>query len=258
MLLKRILSLTLVMALSVGFAASGANPSAATSSLSPQQVKDVQQVIHDYLLSNPGILVQAWQKLQEQKQAEAQAQAIELIKANYKQIFYDPSSPVTGNKRGKVTLVEFFDYQCVHCKEMGKIIKNLTAKNKNLRVVFKDWPIFGGNSILAAKAAFAANMQGKYLAYHNALLSAKPPLDQDKLNSIASKLKLNMAKFNLDMSNQKWDKVIKSNSDLATKLKLIGTPAFIVGNKSGSTIRFIPGVVTQDVMAEIIREVPPR
>ena len=248
--LKRLVLVLALCLSTISFAAS-----AKVGSFDARQVKDVQQIVHDYLLSNPEILLQAWQTLQQREAAKQEIQANKAIKANFKQIFYNKSNPVAGNPNGKVTLVEFFDYQCVHCREMGAIVEGLIEKNKNLRIVFKDWPIFGGNSILAAKAAFAANKQGKYLPYHNLVLTSKPPLDAAKLLKLAKKLKLNLSKFKTDMNSSRWNKVLKANAKVANKLKLVGTPAFIIGNRSGSKIKFIPGVVTQDVLQEVISTV---
>ena len=126
---------------------------ATQTEFTPQQVKNIQKIVHDYLINNPQVLVEASQALQKQAQEKQQQYAMQAIEKNKQQLFNDPVSPVAGNPNGNVTLIEFFDYQCGHCKAMNKIIQSIVAKNKNLRVVLKELPIFGSNSQLAAKVA---------------------------------------------------------------------------------------------------------
>ena len=166
-----------------------------TTSFSPQQVKDIQKVVHNYLVNNPQVLVEASQALQKQSQKKEQQFAQQVIQKNVQQLFKDPASPVVGNQRGTVTLVEFFDYQCGHCKAMNPIIQNIVKKNKNLRVVFKELPIFGSESQFAAKAALASVKQGKDYVFHDALLSENNPLTSKKVFQVAKKVGLNVTEL---------------------------------------------------------------
>lgn len=225
--------------------------------LTPLQVTAVKKVIHDYLLQNPTLLLEVSKKLQQQQQTKQDQESLKVIEQNKHSLFQDPLSPVAGNPRGSITLIEFFDYQCVHCREMSDIIAHAITQNKSLRVVFKDWPIFGGNSILAAKAAFAANVQGKYFPFHQALLSAQPPLDDARILQIAKKLKLNLVQFNKDRMNPKWAHVLKNNATLATSMHFVGTPTLIAGTSTGEQIKFIPGMVSADVLQDVIDSIKP-
>jgi len=220
------------------------------ASLSDAQKAQVDQQIHDYLLANPDILNQMVQKLQAQQMQQQQAQARGAIKQNAAQIVNDPNSPVAGDANGTVTVVEFFDYQCVHCAHMYPIVKQVMAANPNVRFVFKEFPIFGGPSQYAATAALAAVKQGKYLQMHNALFDSgdiEGKMTNAKVDAIARKAGLNVMELKRAMKADAVGNELKSTFMLAQQLGIQGTPAFIiVPTNLGATtpdaqIGFIPG-----------------
>ena len=133
--------------------------------VSEPQKKEFEKIIHEYLVKNPEVLLEASQALQQKQQQAMQQQAQVAIKDNSKQLFTD-SLTTMGNPKGDVTLVEFFDYQCVHCKKMSPLLNTLMKDKPNLRVIYKEFPIFGKNSEMAAKVALAAAMQGKYKEFN--------------------------------------------------------------------------------------------
>ena len=168
------------------------------------------------------------------------------IGSHRKQIFNDPASPAAGNTNGSVEVVEFFDYQCGHCKAMAPIIEDAVKNNANVKIIFKELPIFGGNSRLAAKAALASTKQGKYYAFHNALFASSTPLNSQTIFKIAKKVGLDITKLKQEM-NMPWvEKQLRDNFQLAQALKLMGTPAFIISNKAHTEIRFIPGATSKN------------
>ena len=227
--------------------------------LSDQQKKEVGPVVHQYLLKNPEILVQVGQELQKKQMAAAEASAQTAIKADAEDIFNSKTSPVVGNPKGKVTLVEFFDYNCIHCQAMYSTVDKLKAANPNLRIVFKEFPILGPGSLYAAKIALASGSD--YYKMHEALFKAdkvEGKMTDEVVNKIAESLKVN-AKSLADNKAlmQKADDEIKANYQLATKLGIQGTPAFIIaptpsiGNKDGK-VSFIPGRSSQEDLQEAI------
>lgn len=232
---------------------------AEAGSFNTNQVKQIQNVVHDYLVQNPQVLVEASQALQMQEMAQVQKTAQGAIPKYASQIFADTASPVIGNKEAKVTLVEFFDYQCPHCKEVSPMIEKIISSNPNLRVVLKELPIFGGTSGSAARAALAAYKQdaAKFTKFHNALMSAQNPLTDDKIMSIASSAGLDVNQLKNDMNNPAVQKEIDANFKLAQNLSIMGTPTFIIGHWENSAVSkstFIPGGTTQDVLETAIKK----
>lgn len=241
----------LFLGLALGFVGLSAYAQSQTG-FSPDQVKQIQNVIHDYLVKNPQVLVEVSQALQAEQMQKMQAFSLKAIANHKAQIFNDPNSPVAGNKNGDVILVEFFDYQCGHCKDMKGVIDEVVKKNPDLKVVFKEFPIFGANSEFASKAALAAALQGKYQQLHEALLAAGNPLTKEKIMAAIQALNLNAADIQKNMSASNIVQELKNNFELAKKLKIMGTPAFIIANKDLTKFGYVPGATSaSDLQAQI-------
>ncbi|MFT4059216.1 MAG: DsbA family protein [Legionella sp.] len=256
--------MNLTKLLTVGaLAASLASPAMADDNTAPSiseaQKKEFEKIVHDYLVANPEVLLEASQALQQKQQQNMQQQAQSAIKENPEQLFQGKTT-VVGNPKGSVTIVEFFDYQCIHCKKMSPVINGLIKKDSDLRVVYKEFPIFGKSSELASKAALAAGMQNKYQAMHNALISVDKRLNDKIIMDLAKSLGLDMKKFKTDMDSKEVTDVLEANRALAEKLHLMGTPAFIVAStpdgqfKVGSEPSFVPGAASEESLQELIKK----
>lgn len=249
---------TLLASSALLLAAAMPNSMAATA-MSTAQKADMEKMIHDYIVSHPEVLVEASQALQQKQQQDMQMQAQSAIGKNAGQLFTDQMT-VAGNPKGNVTLVEFFDYQCIHCKKMAPVISSLIKKDNNLKVVYKEFPIFGESSELASKAALAAAMQGKYAAMHDALLGQEQRLNAELINKAAESIGLDMAKFKTDMAGKQVSDALQANRVLAEELHLMGTPAFIIAStpngqfKAGSKADFIPGAATEEALQSLIKK----
>ena len=233
--------------------------SGAAQNFSPAQTKAIEKIIHDYLIANPQVIVDAVNVLQQQQQNAMVNKAQQAIVTNAKQIFADQSSPVTGNANGSVVLVEFFDYQCPHCKDMAGTVAALSQKYPQLKVIYKEFPIFP-NSDYIAKAALASQAQGKYQQFHAALMAAADPVTKDKVLEIAKSIGLNVTQLQKDMDNATYSTEINNTTQLADTLGLQGTPAFIVGsqidlnNPKAMKVTFVPGQVPQSALDSLIAE----
>jgi protein-disulfide isomerase len=257
-LIKTTFATALFTLATTGFAADTSTTSAAAN-VSPQERAKIEEVVHQYLVNNPQVLVESMQVLQ-RKQMEEAEKTVKQTQQSANQfadaLFRQSADPVAGNPNGKVTVVEFFDYQCPHCVDMAPTTAAIIKANPDVRIVFKDFPIRGAASQLGARAAVAANKQGKYYEFSHALLTANQPITQDSIIQIAKKVGLDTEKLQKDMNDGSVDAVLKANYKLAQDLKLFGTPAFFIAktdvNKDKGTIIYIPGQMDQkQLQAEI-------
>ncbi|RDI39209.1 DsbA family protein [Aquicella lusitana] len=229
-----------------------AAPSNAAANVSPAERAKIEEVVHQYLIRKPEVVVEALQTLQ-RKQFEEAEQTVKKTQADATQyanaLFHQANDPVAGNPNGKVTVVEFFDYQCPHCVDMAPAIEGIIKANKDVRIVFKEFPIRGPMSEFAARAALAANKQGKYYPFSHALLSAKQPLTEESVLKIAADNGLDVEKLKKDMNDSSVEAQLKANFKLAQDLKLFGTPAFFIAKSDVSdnkgNVTYIPGRMTQ-------------
>ncbi len=232
-----------------------------TPSFSPAQTTEIQKIVQQYLIDNPQILLAMAQKLQQQQMTQDKqlvAQAKKTIPTLGGELFQNPGSPVAGNTNGAVTMVEFFDYQCSHCREMANIVSTLMQKNANLKVVYKEFPIFGSTSAFAAKAALAAGMQGKFQSMHDALMQAPLPFTEQSILALAKDQGLDVSKLQKDMASPQVLAELKQNDNLAKQLQLQGTPAFIVSPSNSSNTNqatLVPGAASFATLQQLITQV---
>lgn len=237
-----------LMALALFAAIAAATPGHAQDkkSFTPQQQQEIERIVRDYLKSHPEVIIEAAKALEAKEQEAQQQRAKAAIDANRDKLINDPDSPVMGNPKGDVTVVEFFDYQCPYCKKMTAPLNDAMAKDGKLRVVFKEWPVLGPESLIAAKASLASQKQGKYKEFHNALMDTKGRLNESMIMSIAEKTGLDTKRLKKDMEAPDVQEELKQNQALAAALQLEGTPAFVIGSQMA------PGAINADTLKEMI------
>lgn len=226
-----------------------AQPAAAEqTTFTPQQEEEIGRIVRDYLLQHPEVIVEVLQELERRQTASQQEQQQRAVTGNYDQLAQDPGSPVLGNPDGDLLVVEFFDYNCGYCRKMTHDLFNLTDADGDIRLVMKELPIFGEGSRFAAKAALAAEKQGKYQELHVALMTAGVQIDQAATLAIAADIGLDVEQLQADMLDPALDEALQRNYSLARALAVEGTPALVIGE------RFIPGAQTEAQMARIVAE----
>ena len=165
-------------------------------------------------------------------------------------VLRDPEIPVLGNPDGDLTVVEYFDYQCPYCKKLAPQIAQVIREDGKIRLVLKDWPIFGAVSKSAAQLALAAKYQNKYQEAHDALIGAKEKLSDANMPELLTKAGVDVEKAQQDLqAHQKTiDDVLTRNDKQADAFGFQGTPGFIVG------FFRVPGVVEMKVFKQIIAD----
>lgn len=221
----------------------------AAESFTDAQKKEIGEIVRQYLIENPNVLLEVGQALDaKQKEAEAQ-QRNTVLQASADQLFRSPQDHVAGNPQGDITIVEFFDYNCGWCKKSFSEVVQLIERDKNLRVVLKEFPIFGGDSDYAAMAAIAARKQGKYWELHSALFSHEGKVTAETVDELAKQVGLDLDKLKADMKLPEVAQIISDNHTLAQSLAISGTPAFIIDDKVS------PGYLPADGLAAMAAEV---
>ncbi|WHZ24667.1 MAG: 27kDa outer membrane protein [Nitrospira sp.] len=205
-----------------------------------------EQVIEEYIRTHPEVIEQSLQALENKRAAEEHQRQQAAIVAHQQDLLHDPTSPVSGNPTGDVTVVEFFDYRCGFCKKAASAVTQLQQDDAGVRIVYKDFPILGEASELAAKAALASVLQGKHRTFHEALLAAKGDLTKEQILHIAQGEGLDITRLERDMANPEWQAVIDRNRLLAKNLGINGTPAFIVGHD------LVPGALDINMLQELV------
>lgn len=216
----------------------------AATSFSDAQKSEIEAIVKGYLLKNPEVFLEIQNAL-EAKMEQAQAEQLKTALATHAEaLFRNPNAPVSGNPKGDVTVVEFFDYNCGYCKRGFTDVAKLIEQDPKVRVVFLELPILSKDSEEASRVAIAANMQGKYWDFHSLMISHRGKANKGTAMSIAKRAGLDMDQLKKDLKSPVIDGEIKRVRQLAQDLNINGTPHFIVGNRS------IPGA-PQDLLEQL-------
>ena len=191
----------------------------------------VEQIMRDYLSKNPEILVEMTNELDKRQAAEQSVQQQKAISQNADAIFRLPVSHVAGNPNGDVNVVEFFDYNCPYCRHALPDVLKLINEDGKVRLVLKELPILGNDSVAAAKLSLAANKQGKYFEMHQKLFAESGKADKEKALRVAKELGLDVDQLQKDAEDPDIKKALDESKDLAQKINLKGTPLFLIGDR---------------------------
>jgi protein-disulfide isomerase len=170
--------------------------------------------------------VQTYLSKQQQDQEKTRDQ---LIANRTTALLGDPASPVLGNAKGDVAVIEFFDYACPYCKAIEPRLEKFLKDDKGAKLIVKEFPILTPESLIATKAALAAVKQGKYEAFHNTLMNFKGRLTTDVIFDTAKDVGLDVNRLRKDMDAPEIADEIIANFNLARALRIFETPGFIAG-----------------------------
>lgn len=212
------------------------------------QRDEIGKIVKDYLLANPRILVEMSEKLQKIQQEEQNLQREKILSSAKQSIFRSPLDFALGDKAADVTIVEYFDYNCGWCKRALNEVTKLTDSDSKVRVIMKEFPIFGEHSEYAARAAMASKAQDKYWDFHVALMKEQR-VTKDNVMPIAERVGIDVAKLKQEMEDPKYAEAIKETQQIATSLGIEGTPGFIIDSQIN------PGFVPYDRLKQLVADV---
>ena len=203
-------------------------------------------LIRDTLRANPELVLEALQVLQDRRDATGRAQQSAAIAENREALVASPNDYVGGNPQGDVTVVEFFDYRCPYCRQAMATVREVIKADPQVRLVYKEFPILGPQSLIAAKIAVAARQDGRYEALHDALMQAPSPLSEDQALDIAAALGFERNALAEAIKAPEVEQILQANHALARTLGINGTPAFIIGQT------LVPGVASLSDLKRLV------
>jgi protein-disulfide isomerase len=196
----------------------------------PAQRAEIVQILRDALKQDPSILRDAIAAMDAQDNAQ---HAAALAAAS----LVTPADPVAGNPNGNVTIVEFFDTRCPYCRKLEPTMAAFLARDRDVRLVYKDLPILGPASVLGSTALLAAQKQGGYEKLRSALMAAPPQTTKAMIREAALHLGLDWPRLEHDMDDPAISARLAANVKLAQEVGIDGTPALVIGKT------LIPGAV---------------
>ena len=192
--------------------------------------------VEEALNAKPEMIIQAMQNYEEKQREEALKKAQELLEQSEEELTKNPNDGFLGNPDGEIVLVEFFDFSCGYCHRIYPVLKNVVAKNSDLKLVVKPLTFLSPMSKYAAKAALAAKEQGKFAEVYSAVFEISGPLTEAKIDEAAVKAGVDLEKLKVDMESEKVNKTLEETSNLASKIQVNGVPSLILDNKLIQTL----------------------
>ncbi|SPH21539.1 Disulfide bond formation protein D [Ascidiaceihabitans donghaensis] len=219
--------------------------------MSAEERSIFRQEVRSYLMDNPEVIMEAVNVLEERQQ-QAQVQAdLSMVTDNADEIFNDGFSYVGGNPDGDITLVEFLDYRCGYCKRAHGEVSKLLETDGNIRLIVKEFPILGEQSVLASRFAVATKQVAggeSYKALNDALMTVNGDVSLPMLRRLGTTLGLDTAAIEARMDSADVTEEITRTRALAQKLRITGTPTFVVHDE------MLRGYLPYDQMMEMIKE----
>jgi protein-disulfide isomerase len=242
--------LPLVAAIVLAFGVLTHSPTVVTAAddavFNAAQKEALDAQIRDYLIRHPEIIMESIQAMQQREELAQERETAQRMASLGDELERDPGDPVLGNPDGDVTLVEFFDYQCGYCKRMLEPLITFAREDGNIRIVLKEFPILGPESLVAARASLAARKQGKYEAFHIALMTLRGRLSEPAIFQAALEVGLDTEQLQKDMQSPEVLNHIRKSRQLGEALSVRGTPAFIINGT------IIPGALRDGQLADLV------
>ena len=214
----------------------------AQAQLGTTEKQEIESLIENFIQNNPEILRDALTRL-------AQAEALAAQQAAMAIVLDDAGDPFIGAEGAALTIYEFSDYNCGYCKRIFPELMAVLEKEPSVRLVIKEFPILAESSVLGARAAIAAQRQGKFPAFHAEMMQWRGKLDASAIDQMAKKVGINRQELKRDMADPATDFILNRTRRAASAFDLKGTPALIIGDK------IIPGAISQSEILNLIKQV---
>ncbi|MCC8371581.1 MAG: DsbA family protein [Rickettsia endosymbiont of Pseudomimeciton antennatum] len=215
-----------------------------------EAVEKIEQVVKEYLLNNPEVIIQSIEGLQRRKMQEMEIKTGEYIRDNKSDIENSPTSPVLGNPNGDMIIVAFYDYNCGYCKKGSNFINQLIKSDTDVKVVLRLYPLLGDASNYAATIALAVykTTPDKFQDIHNGLMELKP-ITKESVEKLLLANDLNLEVIAEEINKGEINHLLDKNIKLAKGLKIQGVPAYVINGK------LIAGMMDLEQLQRIITDI---
>lgn len=237
------------------------------SKMTDNQKEQLGNFVSEYLMNHPDILVKMSEKIQieQQKKAEEERKVMAGMVARdlKEELINDKDTPAIGNKDAEIAMIEFFDYNCVYCSKAAPDVEKIIKANPDMKFVFKEWPIFDTRmptSDLAARIGFKVLKEkgsDAYYKYHNAVYATKHVEGQLTKNDVIKAAKT-VGVDATTLKDNEYQDLIQKNKDLAAKIKIGGTPTFIImptKNANADNTFIYPGILSEKDLQTVINQI---
>jgi len=224
-------------------------PLPAAAEMNEAERGEFREEVRAYLLEHPEVLMEAIGVLEQRQAADAEMGDAQLLADNMDALINDGYSWVGGNPDGDITIVEFLDYRCGYCKKAHPEVSELLAQDGNIRLIVKEFPILGDESVMASRFAIAAKMVAGDDAYgelHDELMLMRGAVTEASLRAAADAQGLDSDAIVARMNDPEVTRVIDETRALGQRLKINGTPSFVFDDQ------MVRGYVPLDAMQQIV------
>ena len=212
----------------------------AYADFSDAEKKELQSLFETFIKENPEMVREALINLAEREVTERRAAGLALVKN-------DEGDPVMGaGDEADITIYEFSDYNCGYCKRVFEDLQTVLADDDKVRLVLKEFPILAQSSLDAARAAVAAQRQGKFERFHIGMMEWRGAISMESIMDVARDADIDIDQLQADMETQEVNDIIERTRYTAQELEISGTPALIIGTE------IVPGAVSADEIKKII------
>jgi protein-disulfide isomerase len=201
----------------------------------------LDSIIKEFIQNNPEVVRDTLIALAAREETERKQAGLSRVRD-------DQGDPVMGNPDGAITLYEFSDYNCGYCKRVFEPIQQVLRDNPDVRLVIKEFPILSQSSLVAAQAAIAAEMQGKFADYHIGMMTYRGQITNDVVMRVAEQARLDNTQLQKDMESAETAAIIQRTREAAAALALNGTPALVIGDT------VVPGAIGLDELVGLIAD----
>jgi protein-disulfide isomerase len=197
---------------------------AAAQTFNGQEQAEIRAIVRDYLVNNPDVLREALDSLE-----------LRTSEDRWRVAISDNRDYSIGRANAPIVIVEFFDYRCPYCHAALDWVTGVAETRDDVRVVFKELPVLGPDSLEASRAAVAAMPQGRYWAFHRAMMGFRGDLSGERINTIARQSGIDVARMRRAMDSRedsaRITALLENNRALATHFGVTGTPGFVINGE---------------------------